>query len=98
MPILALIVLTLAVGSTVDAPQTEAGASCAHTLTTVVDGGGGALVGVTPEGVTMVVGLDAPVLVNAPGADVVDIGLGDAEAGEDLVELVKGAGGDARHM
>ena len=53
--------------------------------------------GVTPEGVATVAGLDAPVLVDAAGAYVVDLGVGNAEAGEDVAELVEGAGGDARH-
>ena len=64
----------------------------AQDVVLVVDGGGRALVGVTPEGVATrlaaVTGLDAPVLVDGPGADVVDLGANYAVAGEDVAELV----------
>lgn len=47
LPVVGLFVLTLAAGAVFDASPAEAGKSCAHSLTTVVDGGGG-FIGFSP--------------------------------------------------
>ncbi len=47
LPVVGLFALTLAVGALFGTTSAEAGASCAHSLTTIVDGGGG-FIGFSP--------------------------------------------------